>query len=236
MKSKVEAYADASLIGAKLEISKPKAALKGIGGVEVFAGKASAGIKTPFGTFDLGEAGGSLLARGTMAFKVLQDVGKVAGLVLDKDSGISLSSFARPDSSAPTASVRVDEGTVDIAAENSSIRVSPDGVFLEGYRVVDYLNEFTAFRGLATTQLEQLDFFSTNQAEEIVGLNNRLSRIESVKWYRCTRNSIYPDTPVEERLGIYLRASSAAEATAELERLFPEERGAGFTLSPITLL
>jgi len=235
LKNKVEAYADASLLGAKLEISKPKAALKGIGGVEVFAGKASAGIKTPFGTFDLGAGGGNLLTQGTMAFKVLQDIGKVAGLVLDKDSGISLSSFADPDSTAPTANVSVDEGIVDIAAGNSSVRVSPDGVFLEGYRVIDYLDEFTFFRDLATTHLEQLDLYSTNQAEAIADLSNRLSLLESIKLYRCTRNSMYPDTPVDERLAIYLRASSVAEVASELERLFPEEV-AGFTIDPTTLL
>jgi hypothetical protein len=154
-KDKVEAIADSSLPTAKMVITRAKAALVAQTGLaEVFAGGSTAGLSTPFGSFGFGAGGGSLLSKGMMAMRIAQDVGKSAGLLLHPKSGVSLASFADsnfdPDKadqwSRKTAEITVDEGNVYIASHGSGhdgIAVTPDGVYLEGWRVRSLVDRLT---------------------------------------------------------------------------------------------
>jgi len=164
-KDKVEAVADSALPTAKMVITRSKAALVAQTGLaEVFAGGATAGVSTPYGSFGFGAGGGSLFSKGAMAMRIAQDIGKSAGLVLHPKSGVSLASFADsdfdPDKSddwdRKTAEVTIDEGNVYIASHGSDhdgIAVTPNGVYLEGWHIRELVNRLssleTSFAGLS---------------------------------------------------------------------------------------
>jgi hypothetical protein len=168
--SGVEAIADSALPTAKLVVTKAKAALVAQTGLaEVFAGGATAGLSTPFGSFGFGAGGGSLFSMGSMAMRIAQDVGKSAGLLLHPKSGVSLASFAdsdfdpdEPDKWArKTAEVTIDEGNVYIASHGSGhdgIAVTPNGVYVQGWHIqalVDRLSSLEAsFASLSVQDLE----------------------------------------------------------------------------------
>jgi hypothetical protein len=156
--NKVEAKASQNGLSAGLEIVESKAALQGIGGmVEVFAGKMSAGVTTPWGGFGFGSAGGSFLSQAQMAMRVFQDVGKSAGVLLHPKSGASIASFEDSDFQSEdtdtwqrkSAEVTVDDGHVLIRSYRDSsgiaahgIDVAPSGVYIEGIRVYDLWNYY----------------------------------------------------------------------------------------------
>lgn len=235
-KDKVEAQAGAGGMGAKLEITKPKASLKGLGS-EIFAGMATAGITTPWGSFGLGEEGGDLLTKGKMAFKVLQDAGKVASLLMSKDKGVAIASFKDKDDKNPSAAVNVDEGVVDIFADGGreGIRVSPEGVYLGDYRVVEYLDDFVRWKkqtGSFQTQITDTVSESRNESlQKITQANARIDGLESLRWFRVTRNALYPSNfPLESRQGYYVQAKDEAQVTTQFSTLFPDEIASGFSV------
>ena len=153
----IEALTSKGLAGAHFRVSADKAALLSPRGkTQVFASAQSAGIRTPWGEFGLGEAGGSFFSKAKMVMKVIQAGGGSAGLLLHPKNGVSLSAFSSTektasgdpdlhDWSSETARIRVEEKTVTIesmpppgvpieqqAFYTNSIVVSPDGVFING--------------------------------------------------------------------------------------------------------
>lgn len=139
--------------GAIARVQSMSAEMIGPGGVtSLFAGMESAGIKTPWGSFDLGSEGGSLISQGKMALKVLQDIGGSAGISLHPKEGASLASYfpakANEASFAINQSARITtEGqTVKIeslnpgGSVNHAIIVSPTGIFLDNIDI-HYLAE-----------------------------------------------------------------------------------------------
>ena len=155
----VEAIADSALPTAKLVVTKAKASLVAQTGLaEVFAGGATAGLSTPFGSFGFGPDGGDLFSKGAMAMRIAQDLGKSAGLMLHPKSGVSLASFA---DKKKTAEVTIDEGNIYIFSYGSGhegIAVTPDGVYLEGWHIralVDRLSSLeSSFASLSEQAIE----------------------------------------------------------------------------------
>jgi len=178
-KNFVEAKASESGLGAKLMVTAPKASLVGIGGLtELFADRTSAGVKTPWGSFGLGSGGGSFLSQANMAFRVFQSVGKSAGFLLNPKSGASLASFEdsdfdKDDSSKwarKSAEITVDDGVVIIRSHRSSskdhgIIVSPDGVFIEGYRVSEYFYGFSDRLNMLESRIASLSAASATTVQ-----------------------------------------------------------------------
>jgi hypothetical protein len=168
----VEAAASAAFPSAKMVITSTKAALTALGGLseiyaqgakaslvsmgglsEIYAHGAKAGFSSPHGKFGIGGGGGSMITQGLMAMRIIQDVGKSAGMVLHPQSGVSLASFADSDFDhdnaaswgSKTAEITVDEGNVIIRShlgDRHSIDVTPHGIYVEGYRISQYLNDF----------------------------------------------------------------------------------------------
>lgn len=152
-KDSVEAKATESGLGAKLQITAPEAALVGIGGMtKLFADRTSAGIKSPWGSFGLGSSGGEFLSQAQMAFRVFQSAGKSAGFLLHPNQGASLASFEDSDFTQgdtrtwkrKSAEITVDEGVVIIRShrstdEHQGITVTPQGTFIEGIQIRQYL-------------------------------------------------------------------------------------------------
>jgi|GEM_PF-2979695 hypothetical protein len=144
-KDKVEVVADSALPTAKMVVTKAKASLVAQTGLaEVFAGGATAGLSTPFGSFGFGPDGGDLFSKGAMAMRIAQELGKSAGLMLHPKSGVSLASFA---DKKKTAEVTIDEGNIYIFSYGSGhdgIAVTPDGVYLEGCHIRSLVNRLSS--------------------------------------------------------------------------------------------
>ncbi|QLE46558.1 hypothetical protein FD723_40815 (plasmid) [Nostoc sp. C052] len=133
--------------------SGAKASLSSLGGSEIFAHGGNVGFSSPHGKLNIGSGGGGWFSKGMMAMRIAQDIGKSAGMVLHPKSGVSLASFE--DSSFDideadnwgnkTAEITVDEGSVIIRSHlggKHSIDITPHGIYIEGYRISEYLINF----------------------------------------------------------------------------------------------
>lgn len=125
--------------GAKILIEKATGALIGpLGKSGLFAGLGKAGIKTPFGELDLGEAGGALNTLGKMAMRSLEGSAPGlggAGLELGKGAA-SLASFADVKGETKDAEVTVADGAIRLAADK--------GVFVGDTDLMALVNGLTA--------------------------------------------------------------------------------------------
>ncbi len=130
------------------------------GSSQVFAGLAGAGLASPFGSFTLGAAGGSLLSTVGFALQTFQDAGRAAGIRLSPEGGVLLGSYA----AAPqwddetvwqndTARVVVLGDVVTIESRGAvthQIRVTPQGIFLDDVDVAILPTLVQELQGLIT--------------------------------------------------------------------------------------
>ncbi len=143
-------------VGATARITELSATLLSPSGInEIFAGTGGAGIRTPFGRFSFGSLGGGIFSQGAIALRALQDFGNTSGLLLHPQNGISISSFRGAGGyhneesmewRDELARVVVKDNTVFIEALDSTqevvhqIRISTDGVFIDGVNVSRFVD------------------------------------------------------------------------------------------------
>jgi hypothetical protein len=240
-------------IGAAVEVQKAVSQLLAPGGVsKVFAGAMGVGATSPWGGFGFDALGGGFLSQLPMAMKILQEGQKVAGMFLHPKEGISLANKDEEGKSISHISALDDRVEIGATGLERGIEVSPDGVYLEGVRVTDYLyrfwDDFVTFRtrvgedkvvqegAIASLNASVTQLGNDNVAQQaaITSLSTSVARLQSLVWYRCTRNALYlPETDVSLRQAYYFRVGTQAEALAQMTILFPDEVGSGFTVDRV---
>lgn len=226
-------------VGAAVEVQKAVSQLLAPGGIsKVFAGAGGVGATSPWGGFGFDALGGGFLSHLPMAMKILQEGQKVAGMFLHPKKGISLANKDEDGKDISHISAVDDRIVIGAAGLSEGIDVSPDGVYLEGVRVTDYLyrfwDEFVLFRGRVRDERLVVDEKFDEQREAISQQGNAIARLESLAWYRCTRNALYlPEMDVSMRQGYYFRVGSQQEGLTRMASLFPDEVESGFTVDPI---
>jgi hypothetical protein len=244
-------YADSTGVGAALEVQKTVSQLLAPGGIsKVFAGMGGVGATSPWGGFGFGAAGGGFLSQLPMALKVLQDGKNLVGMFLDPDEGITIANKDNRGITKSYINASGDAISLGAAGLNDAISVSPDGVFIEGIYIKDYLYQFrSAFDELGNLvgrrgeQLDAADDAIARQGEElirqgaaIVSQQQEIVQLQSISWFRCTRNAWYSaDWSLATRQGYYFNVVSGEEAITRMQALFPDELVAGFTMEAIAL-
>lgn len=149
--------------GAIAQVTPAIASLVAPGGSsEIFAGLAGVGMKSPLGSLSFGPGGGSLLSTAGLVLQSFRNGGAAAGLRINPEGGVSLSSYA----TAPewnqdetvwqndTARVAAVGNVVTIESRAGQaavhqIRVTPEGIFLDGVDVAILPSLMADLQGLA---------------------------------------------------------------------------------------
>lgn len=225
--------------GAAVEVQKTVSQLLAPGGVsKVFAGAMGVGASSPWGGFGFDALGGGFLSHLPMAMKILQEGQKISGMFLHPKKGISLANKDKEGKDISHISAVDDRIEIGAAGLERGIDVSPDGVYLEGVRITDYLyrfwDDFVAFRRKVGDERVVADGKLEGQREAIAQLTSATTRLQSLGWYRCTRNALYlPEMDTSLRQGYYFRVASQQEALARMVAMFPDEVASGFAVDQI---
>lgn len=133
----------------KLEITDTIAKLSSKSGLHsVFADEGGAGVKTPWGGFGFGAAGGLMETLGPLAMKAIGPMG--GGLVLDPKLGAMLTG-ARSIAGVAQAAVKVSGDTIQIGnpqVPGSGITVNPQGVAVDGFLLSGLLDRISVLENL----------------------------------------------------------------------------------------
>lgn len=183
--------ASSLLPGGKVQVDATGGFLQAANGINrIYADMGGAGIATPWGRFSLGGNGGGFFTQGLMALRVVQDIGKSAGMLLHPQKGVSLSSFSngyipREDEEIPwanqTAEVTVDEGTVKILSHGSThagIVVAPEGTYINGLLVYDYVYALSDRITTAYTNISTLSDRANTVDSNISSINSEINSIK----------------------------------------------------------
>ena len=133
----------------KLEITDTIAKLSSKSGLHsVFADEGGAGVKTPWGGFGFGAAGGLMETLGPLAMQAIGPMG--GGLVLDPKFGAMLTG-ARSIAGMAQAAVKVSGDTIQIGnpqVPGSGITVNPHGVAIDGFLLSGLLDRISVLENL----------------------------------------------------------------------------------------
>jgi len=149
--------------GAIAQVTPLMASLVSPGGTsQIFAGVAGAGLMSPLGSFSFGIGGGSLVSTVGLALQTFQSAGRAAGIRLSPEAGVSLGSYAPSaqwddetvwQNDTARVSVLNDVVTIESRANGAAahyIRVSPQGIFLDGIDVAILPTLVQDLQGLVT--------------------------------------------------------------------------------------
>lgn len=148
--------------GAIVEADQSQASMKGAyGGSRVWADDSGVGATGRGGGFSFGGLGGAVNALGPLLFSAL---GKSpVALNMDPQKGIALQGFATRKSQRPNVGVEVEDGEVRLGAYNAdgsfahSVRITPQGVWIDGRRWDDFYRRFETFQASVTQSISSLE-------------------------------------------------------------------------------